>query len=188
MPHNLFRPASAALRWSLVAFLSLSPALLFAPLSVRAEQVEGELPIVFEELILNGAGTRRLLFAELYTCRLFVPRKITSFDEARELNGPIEIHLEVHGEPPGKLPDDWAKVLDEELSAKLFEKARTRYRNLSGGDRVVVAYRPEEGSTVWLNDEEQFTDPGPGLVLALLEQWVGERPVSRSLRRNLLGQ
>jgi len=155
----------------------------------KAQSEHGaELPLVLDELVLNGAGTRRVMFAKLYTCRLFVPREISSFDEARSLDGPIEIQLEVHGEPPGSLPDDWEKVLDEELSQQLFRKAQAHYRRLEEGDRVVVAYLPGEGSTVWLNGEKRFTDPGPGLVLALLEQWVGERPVSKSLRRSLLGQ
>ncbi len=148
---------------------------------------QAELPQVMDELVLNGTGTRHLLFAKLYTCRLYVPRRVSSFEQIRELNGPIELHLDVHGEPPGKLPNDWARVLDEELSQKLFERVKSRYRKLDAGDRVIVVYEPGEGTSVWLNRNKQFTDPGPGLMMALLEQWIGDRPVSMNLRHRLLG-
>lgn len=148
---------------------------------------QAELPQIVDGLVLNGTGTRHLLFAKLYTCRLFVPRQVSSFEEISKLNGPIELHLDVHGDPPGKLPDDWARVLDEELSQKLFERVKSRYRKLDAGDRVIVVYKPGEGTSVWLNTERQFTDPGPGLMMALLEQWIGDRPVSVNLRHRLLG-
>lgn len=135
----------------------------------------------------ESAGQWRLMFVELYTCRLFVKKKISSWGEMKTLDDPMEIHLEVLGQPPGSLPDEWASVLDEELSKKLFKNAKSHYRNLNAGDRVIVVYRPDKGTEVWLNDKKQFTDPGSGLMRALLEQWVGERPVSVPLRQDLLG-
>lgn len=160
--------------------LSLVPAVLAGP------PVPKQTPVISSDLVLNGAGTRRLMFAKLYTCRLFVPRRVSSYDEIAALDGPVEIHLDVHGDTPDSLPDDWEKVLDEELSQQLYQKTKSHYQQLTAGDRVIVAYDPDDGTEVWLNGYKQFTVPGPGLMRALLEQWVGEDPVSRGLRQRLL--
>ncbi|MDZ7685720.1 MAG: hypothetical protein U5O39_12510 [Gammaproteobacteria bacterium] len=50
----------------------------------------------------------------------------------------VEIHLDVHGDTPDSLPDDWEKVLDEELSQQLYQKTKSHYQQLTAGDRVCL--------------------------------------------------
>ncbi|MDZ7685726.1 MAG: chalcone isomerase family protein [Gammaproteobacteria bacterium] len=169
-------------------YAALCLCLSLAPGAPASPPLPEPAPVISSDLVLNGTGTRRLMFAKLYTCHLFLPRRTSSFDEIASLDGSVEIHLDVHGDTPDSLPDDWEKVLDEELSQQLYQKTKSHYQELTAGDRVVVAYDPDDGTEVWLNGEKQFTAPGTGLMRALLEQWVGEEPVSQSLRQSLLAQ
>lgn len=139
-------------------------------------------------LVLNGRGTRKAMFFDLYTCELYL-REPTD-DAARILGekGPITVQLEVHGDPPGSILGAWAAVLKRELSDKMFRKTTMLYRDLEEGDRIQLHYVPENGTTVAINGESLFVDPGRDLIHAVLDQWVGEAPVSDELKEALLGK
>lgn len=139
-------------------------------------------------LVLNGRGTRKFMFFDLYTCELYVLEPTD--DSARILreNGPITVQLKVHGDPPESIPGEWAAVLKGELSDKMFSKTTILYRDLEKGDRIQLQYQPETGTTVAINSESLFVDPGRELIQAVLDQWVGEAPVSDELKAAFLGK
>jgi hypothetical protein len=54
------------------------------------------------------------------------------------------------------------------------------------GDVVLVEYEPGRGTTIRGNAGTVVTRAPHGLMLAFLDQWLGQRPVSEDLKRTLL--
>lgn len=75
-----------------------------------------------------------------------------------------------------------AEQLDERLNqlVKMFDAKMTR------GDAGYVDYVPGEGSRVVINGEVKGILPGKDLYDALLKIWVGENPVSRRFKEEIL--
>lgn len=138
-------------------------------------------------LILNGKGTRNLLFIELYTCELYLDNPTSRANDILSRDQRLLIKLEVHGEPPDDVPTDWASVLQRELSDKIYDQVTRTYTTLVSGDQIELLHRPGSGTEVKVNNRVLFTDPGRSLIVAILEQWLGETPVSEDLKAALLG-
>lgn len=139
-------------------------------------------------LSLNGSGTREAFFVDLYTCELYLETTGISATELLQSDAPARVQITVHGNPPGAPPENWAQLLREELSDKMFRLTQRHYRDLEEGDKIMINYVPDKGTNVEINGEDLFTDPGRALMSAILEQWIGEDPVSRSFKSDLLGQ
>jgi hypothetical protein len=55
------------------------------------------------------------------------------------------------------------------------------------GDVLTVEYEPGKGTTIRGNRLTAVTRAPHGLMVAFLDQWLGQRPVSEDLKRTLLG-
>ena len=160
----------------ILVFIGLIAGLLAGPLTAAAQ-----------ELALNGAGTRKAFFIDLYTCSLWVAAPTRSEDELLNRDTPARVKILVHGNPPGAAPpEDWAALLKSELSGKYYKLTKRTYRDLEEGDEIIVQYPDGEGTSVSVNGEHILTDPGRALMVAILEQWIGPEPVSDELKVALL--
>lgn len=140
------------------------------------------------DLVLKTEATRRALFVDLYSCEIYGPQELAEVTTILVQEVPVSIRLTVHGDTPGTLPDQWQAIVDEELSDKLLSRIKKTYRSLTAGDEVVIRYSPGRGSIVEVNGEEVVVDPGRGLMTSVLEQWVGQTPVSSSFKHDLLSR
>lgn len=140
-----------------------------------------------QTLLLNGYGERTLLLTALYRCALYLPRPATAPEAVDVANQPVAILVDVlYGDPGDEIPDRWARVVREELSDQMYRRFRALYRSLEKGDRVLFRYHPQLGTDVVVGGKKALTVPGPDLMEALLEQWIGAEPVSTDLREALL--
>ncbi len=61
------------------------------------------------------------------------------------------------------------------------------YRDVRKGDECWLPYRPGRGTELALNGAPLGAVEGADLAAAYFRIWLGERPVSTSLRKSLLG-
>jgi len=174
-----------AKRASLLVAFSIFALISFAALGAdRPPQV---LRLQGEELVLNGFGERELWWTDVYRCALYLPKQNMALHAVRHHSTPKAITVRIlFSDLPPNLPANWRPILAEELNRELMGKLKLAYRRLEQNDRITFFYAPRQGSTIWINDKQILSDPGHGLMLGLVDQWLGEQPVSKNLKRLLL--
>ncbi len=87
-----------------------------------------------------------------------------------------------------------AKLLQKNLSEKELHQIQKRvlrlnaaYRSVDVGDRSSLTYIPGKGTTLHINDEEITTIEGQDFAALYFRIWLGEQPISQSLKGHLLG-
>ena len=174
---------------------------LFAP-TIRAAEIEG---VAFEDEIrvspdrsillrLNGMGLLRYrVVFRGYVAALYLPDRIS---EKRVLqNVPRRLELSYFWSIGAKDFGDAAnQLLQRNLSASEFEAIRPRlatfhraYRDVSPNDRYSLTYLPDVGTELRLNEELLVSVPGEDFASAYFGIWLGDQPLDRALRDELLG-
>lgn len=152
----------------------------------RPRSFPRQLEVLGERLVLNGYGERERWMMDVYGCALYLPEKSSSLDYILSPGTAAAIRIVVNYDPPSDPPDRWESTFRQELSKELLGRMMDVYDDLEAGDVVLFAYAPGHGTKALLNGHRLFTDEGHGLMAALLDQWLGPRPVSKNLRRLLL--
>ncbi len=137
---------------------------------------------------LFSSGVRSYAFFDVYQCALYMDsRQGGDLDSIQALSHPVGIRIEVlTSEMPEEVPDPWKEAIRPELSDKLYNRFKKKFFKLNQGDVLFFSYLPDQATVFYLNAEKKFSDPGPGLFEALLEQWIGAKPVSEDLKAALL--
>jgi hypothetical protein len=73
----------------------------------------------------------------------------------------------------------------EHMRARI-ERFNALYRDIRPGDRYAITYVPGRGTELALNGEALGTVEGPDLAAGLFGIWLGEKPLSDSLKAQLL--
>lgn len=146
-------------------------------------------------LELNGAGVhKRYLFIRLYVAALYLtaPER-----EARALladDGPRRLFLHfLRDVSPERTHEIWEKLGAnggrlEQLRTQRDQFESVFEQGIRKGDEIAFDYVPGAGTHVRLNGQTKTVIPGEGFYNALLKIWLGEKPTSRGLKRELLGQ
>ena len=86
------------------------------------------------------------------------------------------------------------KILAKNLDAKEYYKIKTRlnrlntnYQNIEKGDHSSLTYQPGIGTSLIINDSPIVTIEGEDFAKLYFTIWLGELPISKSLRRDLIG-
>lgn len=148
-------------------------------------------------LQLNGAGIRKKLFVSVYVGALYLPEK--SADAAAILTAETPtavdmhiLHREVSKAKITKAQEDGMRAnLDQsELEAlrPRLDEFNSLFRAVSKGETIRIAYLPGSGTEVRINDKWRGVVPGNDFFRALLKVWLGDKPVSKSLKQAMLGQ
>ena len=143
---------------------------------------------------LLGSIRFRYLVFDVYTAALYGPqewKQSRTFrpDSASELV--IEYHRSISASQFGEAADE---VLTEQHDAipdsvradiSRFHRA---YRSVREGDRYRLQYRPEVGTTLFLNNEALITIAGPEFAAHYFGVWLDpRRPLDSTLRDALFG-
>lgn len=157
---------------------------------VRASDMPPTLTVGDVQLVLNGAGFRETWWTKVYEAALYLPQRTADLAFIRDPATPKAIRIRVtyaEGTKDQDVPDSWYEEIRPEVSAEQMDQLEAAYARLQHNDTILIAYRPQGGSTVWKNEQEILTEPGHGLVEGLLNLWLGSEPVSDNLKRALLG-
>lgn len=85
-----------------------------------------------------------------------------------------------------RMPHDWRRELVPDLEPAATAHLRGTFAALRNGDVVLVEYAPARGTTVRVNRAVAVPGAHHDLMLAFLDHWLGQRPVSEDLKRTLL--
>ena len=183
----------------LIVFLSLMFTLPFA----QAREVANiELPEQLNlddqatSLVLTGAGARKKFFFKIYLASLYLPQKVSDANNILAGNQANQVRMDMlHSEvSKEKLTAAWNDGFEANHSAEELAPLKSRieafnalFETLVAGDRVELDYIPQTGTRVTINDAVKGVIPGEDFNRALLKIWLGESPVTRSLKGELLG-
>jgi chalcone isomerase-like protein len=153
------------------------------------------------ELILNGAGERRILLLRIYAIALYLPSPAHSLNDAIALKGPKRMHMvmlrneitakQVHDHVVARIEDGSQPAEMALMKTRLAELDRIieaeRVINLGGS--IMLDFVPGKGTIIRV-DGAQKGDPIPGedFYDALLRIWLGDKAKSITLRDQLLGR
>jgi len=148
------------------------------------------------KLILNGAGIRRKFFANIYIGALYLPSPAHSAADILEAPPANRIYVHIlHGKiSREKLIQAWTEGFQrnhDETSLSTLSGRITSFNELFSsamkGDEIVIDYSPGAGTRVSINAELKGTIKGEDFNRSLLSIWLGKKPVSATLKRQLLG-
>ena len=153
------------------------------------------------ELVLNGAGERRILLLKIYAIGLYLPRRARTMREALTLDGPKRMHLvmlrngitakQVHDHviarmEDGSQPSEMAVMKSRiDMLDRIIEAERV----INQGGTIDLDYIPGTGTIIRINGVAKGEPiPGEDFYNALLRIWIGDHAKSLTLRDQLLGK
>ena len=175
-------------------------ALLFAAGAQAAEvggvKLDDKVSVGGQELVFNGAGIRTRAIFKVYVGSLYVPAKASSaaavfakaprrvqLDMLRDVSADQMLEALVDGIKDGNPPADVAAVKpqSDQLASILKGIGQLKEGNVLTFDFVDGATR------VALNGADKGSIAGEAFNKALLNAWLGEKPVQADLKKAMLG-
>lgn len=147
-------------------------------------------------LVLNGAGIRKKFFFSIYLASLYLPSSTGDAGVILDADQPNRVQMDMLYSKVEKEKfvegwnDGFAANHSEQQLAPLkdrVERFNGMFDTLHAGDRVLLDYLPAVGTRVTINGSERGVIPGHDFNQALLKIWLGDSPVTNSLKRDLLG-
>ena len=147
-------------------------------------------------LQLNGAGIREKFFMDIYIGALYLPEKSAS--AAAILSSPepasVLMHFLYKTVSKEKITAGWTEGLEANHSPAemqrlqpMLEQFNHLFLTVHAGDAIRIDYLPGNGTEVRINNEWRGKIAGDTFFPALLRVWLGEHPVSESLKNAMLG-
>ena len=138
----------------------------------------------------QAARVHLLGFYELYSLAVYVDAP--PIDRARLLSPDVpkalRIEIRYRDDLSRRKPAiDWQGELIPRLEEPAIAHLRGAFAPLRQGDVVLVEYVPGKGTTVRINKGVTVPAASHDLMLAFLDHWIGQRPVSEEIKRTLLG-
>lgn len=109
---------------------------------------------------------------------------------------PVRLQLTYHrGFTAGEIVQGGDTLLARNVKAETLAALRGRlelinraYRDVREGDSYTLTYVPGKGTTLRLNGSPLVTIPGQDFAAAYFRIWLGDDPISESMRDALLGR
>jgi len=177
--------------------------LTLSSFTVTAMEIEGvEIPDTLTltnidtTLVLNGAGVREKFFMDIYIGALYLESRTSDVKAILKDSGAasVTMHFLYSEVSKDKITDGWVDGLKENTSQtkmKMLEDNLTAFnklfRTVRKGDVIRIDYLPDSGTQVRINGEWRGTVEGNDFFRSLLSIWIGENPVTSSLRKDMLG-
>ena len=144
-------------------------------------------------LKIRGTGLLRVMvFAKVYVSALYLPEdcasKLVLSDVPKRLE--VEYMRSIAGTDFGLVTN---KKISENVDPQTYERLRPRieyhnslYQDVQPGDRYSLTYIPGKGTELALNGEPQGVIEGADFAAAVFSMWLGPKPISESLKKDLL--
>ena len=155
-------------------------------------QVDGQ------QLVFNGAGLRTKFFFKIYVAALYLPQKMSDGAAimADEHVHRLALHIKhelgseklynafndaiVSNQSPAELA-----ALDVQL--KQMRQIFDTVHEVKPGDVIDLDFLPASGTQISVNGKPYGTIAGAAFNRALLQIWLGDKPVQSDLKKGLLG-
>jgi hypothetical protein len=143
---------------------------------------------------LGQATFRWMRVVNVYDAALHIG---AGHDRSKPLAG-VPLRLEIHYRrafTAAEIVKGGDALLERNVPAELLESLRPRldllnraYRDVKSNDSYVLSYLPGKGTVLRLNGTELVTIEGEDFANAYFRIWLGDEPISTSLRDQLLGR
>lgn len=175
--------------------------LLLSSLTANAKEIAG---VMVQETLqtengtllhLNGAGIRAKFFFDIYIAELYMEHPSNRVTEVIETSGDKRIVMHFLYDEVGKdkLIEGWNEGFAENSNAEVVVTLQERIDTFNGmfddvqkGDTIVLDFIPGKGTMVTVAQREKGVIPGKDFNDALLRIWLGEKPVTKDLKEELL--
>jgi len=202
---SLRKPVGSSSHHCLPAWVAagLSLVMAFSPVSALASadarfNLETHTRVDGVDLVLNGAGQRNLLFLDIYTVALYLPKKQSDAQIvlkndlprsvrvilSRDISAEHDIEFLLDGLEANNTREEMAAI--QEPLAHFLRMIRT-LGTVTKGSVVRLDYLPGVGTRVWLNQRLLGNVPGAAFNRSLLKIWLGDQPIQEGLKKALLG-
>ena len=178
--------------------------LALSSFAVTAMEIEGvEIPDTLSlpnsdiSLVLNGAGIREKFFVDVYIGALYLESKTTDAKTILNDTGAASVlmHFLYSEVSKDKLTGGWTEGFENNTSHIKMQAIKEKitmfnklFRTVHEGDVIRLDYLPDSGTHVRINGEWRGTVEGNDFFRALLSIWLGEKPVTKALRKGMLGE
>ena len=146
------------------------------------------------ELLLNGAGLRKKLIIKVYAGALYLIQKSSDAKAIIEADEPmaVKMHFIYKSVSPKKLIDAWNTGFSKSDISNLQEEIKTFnsffIEDAKKDDIYDIIYIPEEGTSVYMNNELKGTISGQEFKKAVFSIWLGEETELPKLKKAMLGK
>ena len=125
---------------------------------------------------------------EIYSVALYsnVPARDIERLASPDVAKALRIEIEYEEDFRRQLTIDWQRELIPPLNHVAIEHLRQTFAPLKRGAVVLIEYTPSKGTTVRVNTATVTSGVTHDLMLAFLDHWLGQRPVSEELKRTLM--
>jgi hypothetical protein len=175
--------------------LALMAAVAGAP--VQAAEIEGiqftdRAQVGTAALTLKGVGLARYLFFKVYVTALYVSDGIPADKVLTDVPKRLELSyfqnikaVDFATAADQVLPDNVPASTVASLRPKI-DRLHALYRDIKPGDRYALTYLPGVGTELALNGKPLGTVEGADFGAAYFAIWLGPKPISDSLKSQLL--
>ena len=151
-----------------------------------------------QTLVLNGAGIRTKFFFKIYVGALYLPQKQASaaaiIADEHEHRMALHILRELSGEKLFNAFNEAivatqtsAGLAAMDVQLKQMGQIFDAVHEVKPGDVITLDYLPASGTQVSVNGTARGTIAGSVFNRALLQIWLGDKPVQADLKKGLLG-
>ena len=163
---------------------------------VEVEDVKFEESVVVDgrTLSVRGAGLFRYLgVIKAYVGALYVEEGYATQDVLSDTAKRLEIEYfhAIKGEDFGPATN---KIIPRNTDPETLERLRPKidahnalYRDVQPGDRYMMTYIPGRGTELALNGEPIGLVEGADFAAAIYAMWLGDKPMNKSFKRQLMG-
>ena len=125
---------------------------------------------------------------ELYTIALYTDQGAVSRDilASPDVAKALRIQVSYEEDLRRRLALDWRRELLPRLESAATAHIQGSFAPIQHGDVVIVEYVPGRGTTVRVNRGVAVSGANHDLMLAFLDHWIGQRPLSEEIKQSLL--
>jgi len=146
-------------------------------------------------LPLRGVGLLRyMIFIKAYVGAFYMDKNISSDQVFSDVEKQLVLHY-FHAISAEDFADATTEMIEKNVSPERFSALRPRidalnalYRDVKPGDRYTATYIPGQGTSLALNDTVLGTVPDAEYANAFFAIWIGESPIDKKFRDQLLGK
>ena len=164
-------------------------------MEIKGVNLPEELTINNTKCYLNGAGIRKKFFFSIYVIGLYLPEKSNDASKIINLNKDkgVLMVFTYHKISPKKIQNAWKEGFEknhyyESLKAQVDEFNSFFDKEVHKGDKFFLTYSPENGTCVYINDNKKGCIKGEQFMKGLFSIWLGDNPISKGLKKKLLGK
>ena len=145
------------------------------------------------KLKLTGTGLLRYWGFKAYTGAFYLEEAASTDDALSDTAKRIELEYfrSIKGKDFGPATDkSIAKNVDSETLKRLrprIDYHNSLYEDVQPGDRYSLTYIPGRGTELALNGEPKGLIEGADFAAAVFSIWLGSKPISKSFKKQILG-